>query len=112
MKTWIKRWLGITELENQEKISYDMEALRMNVYALRTMVGEAVATALAGEADSRWSYYYNDDCSRFNTNTLHQALKAAATEQAEAVAERCIETRIRSESFIDEVVERIKRKQI
>ncbi len=73
------------------------------------MVGEAVMDALMDKPDFETEWFIPRD--RFK-NTLTQAVLACVEKPARAVAEGVIKERIGAESFIDGLVERIKRKQL
>lgn len=101
MKNRIKKWL---EIETPKHIS---------ATDLRKMVGEAVVDALNGKSDERWSFW-GFPCN-FG-NTLTSALKQASHETASEVAAECcqkaISQRVDGEAFIDEIIARIRRKQL
>lgn len=104
IKRALRNWLGIDNLE---------ETLNQRPYPtnaqFRKMVGEAVDAALNGHDDtdrSPWGW------SQSVPNTLTRALKLASVETATNCVKSEIEKRICNEAFIDEVIERIRRKQI
>lgn len=90
MKKLILRWLGI----HDEK--------------LRNMVGQAVVDALEGKMDVYFKYVIPDDL----TNTLERGLENAASKICGRVAHNAVHSRIDGEDFIDQIIERIKRKQL
>lgn len=99
MIKWLtKKWLGVDKLE--EKTS-DV--------ALRHLVGKAVSDALKGEKDyqTAWGVDIWDI-----ENLLKRCIQRAVEEYEPKKAEQLIKDRIYTEEFIDEVVERLKRKQL
>jgi len=101
MKKFLKKWLGITAIE--KTIAEDEYQLR-----LRRLIGEAFKEVLEGGTDNgspgRW--YWD------TKSTLKTALEKASVVTATRVAEFQVAQRISSEAFIDEIVARIKTKQL
>lgn len=101
MKNTIRKWLGIDKLEARDKPPSEIQ--------LRRMVGVAITEALEGKADSLG--FWGMSCDHV-ANTLERALEGAATKPAREAAEVAIKELIGGEAFIDDVVERIRRKQL
>ena len=97
MKNLIRKWLGIVEVKP------------MSDRELRKMIGEAVVDALSGASDERWALWCLP--TGFGS-TLTSALEEASKGTAKSVAAKLIEERIGGETFIDEVIDRIRRKQL
>lgn len=92
MKEWLRKWLGIPS---------DAQ--------LRKLVGEAVESALEGKHDADWSMWgFRPDIK----NTLTDALEAASIETATKTAQLEVQGIVGTETFIDDVVARIQRKQV
>jgi hypothetical protein len=100
MKNMIRKWLGVDKLEAPKPLDKT---------ELRRMVGQAVADALEGKSDYESLWFF--PCERMK-NIVERCVEKAATEPARITAEKAIEARISGEKFVDEVVERIKRKQL
>lgn len=97
MRTFLRRWLGIETLERTDESP-----------VLRKMVGEALMDALAGRSDGT-QYGLSPDDAR---NLLHAAIESYARRLLCCTAEKVIRETIGNEKFLDELVERINRKQI
>ena len=95
MRNILRKWLGIT----------DQEPEKITDHKLRLMIGQAFESALSGGEDHDWGPIHIP-------STLERALQNASRETAGSVAQSWIEARINNEKFIDEVVDRIKRKQV
>lgn len=110
MKKLIKRWLGITTLEEViEKLEKEIKKKEIPTdLELQHLVGLAVMDALDGKNDtgSRWGW----NCGFQNTVT--RALENAAHDSAVRAAKEEIKNTIDTEVFIDKVVARINTKQV
>lgn len=84
VKNLIRKWLGIVEVK------------QLSDRELRKMIGEAVVDALSGDFG----------------NTLTNALEKAPRETTKAVSAKSVENRVGGEAFIDEIIDRIRRKQL
>ena len=100
MKNMIRKWLGIDKIEAPQPIDKT---------ELRRMVGQAVADALEGKSDYESVWFFPGERMR---NIVERCVEKAATEPARSTAEATLKERIGGEAFVDEVVERIKRKQL
>ena len=102
MRKIIRKWLGVDSIEAAIPKPTSQDDLRL-------MIGEAFSDALDGKEDSPWNQIF----SMYHIpNKLEKALDKASRQTAGDVAEAHIAFRIKPESFIDEVVERIKKKQL
>lgn len=106
MKNFIRKWLGIDEIESNAR---DIKQALPDEIALRLMIGEAIESALDGKPDEKWWPYLSRSREK---NTLNRALEKASVNTAAEVAKEQINKIIGSETFIDEVVSRIQRKQL
>jgi hypothetical protein len=103
MKNGIKKWLGITELENSGPQKIEKSTLRK-------MVAECVQDALNGKDDYFERTWFT---SRIEMqSSLERVIERYASEKAESVAKREIALRVDKETFIDQVAERIRIKQV
>ena len=104
MKNIIRKWLGITSIE--ETINHLKEPEKA---ALRRMVGDAIIAAFNGEKDEdlgKWNFSIE------TKNTVMRALENASLESVSKQARWEVKNIIDNEQFIDTVIERIKRKQL
>ena len=104
LKTLLQNWLGVADLDRVRK-------LQITDATLRKEIADAFEMVLAGERPHRlvmiWGPYFPDEGRRFD-----DAVRRVTGEQAEAVARRAVEARIGGEAFIDELVARVRRKQL
>lgn len=103
IKNIIRKWLDIKDPEpvNPVRVYTEVE--------LRRMVGEAVVSALQGRPDCMTWF----GVEAFGIKSLLENCIAEATEKpAIEAAEAKITERIGGEEFIDQVIERIRRKQL
>ena len=103
MKDRIKAWLGIDDPV------YVSRPMICGEDEIRKLIGKCFVDALNGKADNFESQWYVPSAGI--KNSLRHAIKVEIEEVAEGTADRRISERIYTEGFIDEVVERINRKQ-
>ena len=104
MKNIIRKWLGITSIE--EQIRHRTEPTEEK---LRRIAGDAMLAALNGAKDEDWSPW---GFSIETKNTITRALENASFESSSKQAKWEVQNIIGNEAFIDKVIERIKRKQL
>lgn len=100
MKKIIRKWLEIKDPKPPTEIK-EVE--------IRRLIGEALHDALDNKSDFEGSWYIPPN---YIKNALNEAIERAAKDPARKEAEMIVESRISGEEFIDEVVARIKRKQL
>lgn len=100
MKNIIRKWLEIKDPEPQPAIEEK---------ELRRLIGQAINDALEDKKDYEYSWYLPAHLIR---NALNAAIERASKEPARQEATKILEARVAGEAFIDEIVERIKRKQL
>jgi hypothetical protein len=99
MKQVIRNWLGIKEVELPKPLSK---------VELRHMVGEAFEEALNGRPDNMYSFFTSTP----RPNLFQGILQKEARIQVKQITEDEVESQIKSEEFIDLIIDRIKRKQL
>jgi len=72
------------------------------------MVGEAVKDAIEGKRESKYWYFFHNEA----RNTLHAVIEAAVAAKASEAGREAALRYIDREQFIDEIVARIKAKQV
>lgn len=103
MKNILKKWLGLDALE--EKVN----GIEMPTNAdLRKIVGSALETAMEGKND--WDTFFG--CRYSVKNRVANLIEEEVARLSEDRVNELAVKRIEGEQFIDEVVERIKRKQV
>lgn len=120
MKKLFKKWFGLGLLEDLlakvDKLEKEIENIvsKMSERALERMIGSAVAAAFLGKPETRQIWYQGQD-----VNDTRAALREIVTwevrKEANATKEEIdsrVNSAINSEAFIDEIIERIKRKQL
>ena len=112
LKTLLQNWLGMAELKAELKAELDRAQERQITDAtLRKEIADAFEMVLAGERPRRhvmlWGPYFPDEGRR-----VDDTVRRVTGEQAEAVARQTVEARIGGEAFIDELVARVRRKQL
>lgn len=108
LKTLLRNWLGVAQLETAlaaaEKRVIDQQTMRKEI-------ADALEVVLAGDKQGRhyplWCGYFPDEGRRFE-----HLLRRITGEQAEGAARALVEARIGGEAFIDELVARVRRKQL
>lgn len=108
MKTLIKKWLGIDVVEYK---------LKQNEQDMKRQVGIALNDAIKGESDQPITAYM--ELHKHDENMLHSTLRRyvsryVTVEQAKQFVsiDLIVKDVIAKEAFIDEIIERIKRKQL
>lgn len=104
MKKLIKKWLGITQLEQEnsklQKLICDSDI------DLRNRIGKALWDVFSNKSDNDdWGYPYN--WADYNNKFLEVVYRAVQTPTQHAVKQS-----VNSEEFIDKIIERIKNKQL
>ena len=108
LKTLLRNWLGMAALETAlaaaEKRMIDQQTMRKEI-------ADALLVVFSGERTRQnygvWFEYLEDHGGRFE-----RTLRKVTGEQAEGAARTLVEARIGCESFIDELVARLRRKQL
>ena len=103
MRDKIRKWLGITELEKSIP-------KRISEQWIRVMIAECLKDSLDGYGDyyeDRWGLPY-----QHMRNSLYKALNVLVKEEAGSVSRDEVSKRIDAEKFIDDVVDRIRSKQL
>ena len=108
LKTLLQNWLGMADL----KADLDRALTRqITDETLRKEIADAFEMVLAGERQNRhlmlWGPYFPDEGRR-----VDDTVRRVTAEQAAAVAKQTVEARIGGEAFIDELVARVRRKQL
>ena len=108
LKTMLQNWLGITEMDHQMSC---IDARAISDAKLRKEIADAFEVVLGGDKQGKyyplWCAHFPDEGRRFE-----KLLRCITGEQAESAASRIVDARIGSESFIDELVARLRRKQL
>ena len=105
MKKLIRKWLGIEALETK------VEALPFGKMEIRKLVGQALIDAMDGKEDESFgrAWYLAQEGV---LNNFEAAVKRVASGHTEEISKDLISQKIDSEQFIDDIVARIKRKQL
>ena len=108
LKAMLQDWLGMAEI----KAELDRAKERQITDAtLRKEIADALEVVLSGDKQCRyyplWCGYFPDEGRRFE-----QTVRRVTGEQAEDAARALVEARIGGEAFIDELVARVRRKQL
>ena len=116
LKNWLRDWLGITKLEHDVETMPTREAEdRMDRRAiLRKEIADALDAVLQGpDSESRrtWALYFPNGGRRFE-DAVRRVTGEHADTIALQVAERAMARRIDHEMFLDEVVRRLRNKQL
>lgn len=102
LRSLLRKWLGITSLEFSTAIISR---------GLRKEIADAMDIVLTGDNGTAnyaiWGEYFPKEGRRFES-TLRRVTNELAAEKAKEL----VESRIGGEAFIDEVVERLRRKQL
>ena len=108
LKAMLKTWLGVAELKAELGRAKDGS---ITEETLRKEIADAFEMVLSGERPRRhmmlWGPYFPDDGLRFE-----DAVRRVTGMQAATVARQEVEARIGGEAFIDELVARVRRKQL
>ena len=108
LKEIFRAWLGVTELED----SLD-EAKKKAIGSerLRQEIADALDVVFSGDTQGRnypmWCAYFPDHGRRFE-----HILRKVTGEQSKKEAHDAVDSRIGGEAFIDDVVARVRRKQL
>lgn len=109
IKNKIKRWLGIDEIEQKLFEPYP-------ILKIRGLIGEAIETALNGYQDNTtdtstlYQNYFGEN--PHVRNKLLKTIYDTSVSTSTKIITETIEKRIYNEQFIDEIVQRIKNKQL
>lgn len=108
MKTMLRDWLGVAKLET----ALDSAEKRMiDQRAMRKEIADALVAVFSGECNiqhsSQWFEYLED-----HGATFERTMRKITGKQAKDVARSVVEARIGGEDFIDELVARVRRKQL
>ena len=108
IKTMLRKWLGVDELETALATS---EKRMIDKQMMRKEIADALMVVFSGERSKQhyglWFDYFEDHGARFE-----KMLRKITGEQAEGAARCVVENRIGNEAFIDELVARVRRKQL
>lgn len=108
LKRRIQAWLGVDELKGAFA---KVEARSIDRQRMREEIADALIVVFSGEQNHRnyslWWNYLEDHGGRFE-----KTLRKITGEQAEGAARGIVEARIGGEAFIDELVARVRRKQL
>ena len=108
LKRLLRKWLGVDKLETALAAA---EKGVIHEQTMRKEIADALEVVLSGDRQGKyyplWCGYFPDEGRRFE-NTLRRI----TGEQAEGVARSAVEARIGGEAFIDELVARVRRKQL
>ena len=108
LKTLLREWLGVAELKTALAAN---EKRVIDAQTMRKEIADALDVVLSGDKQGRyypvWCAYFPDEGRRFE-----QILRRITGEQAESAARSVVEARIGGEAFIDELVARVRRKQL
>ena len=116
LKERLRTWLGVERLENAmenaQNEAITPETMRKEIADALEMVlsGDSLEMVPSGDRLGKyrmWSLYIPDEGLRFE-----KTLRRITGEQAEGVALSAVEARIGSEAFIDDLVARLRRKQL
>ena len=107
-RTMLCTWLGVDSLEaaldSAEKRTIDRQAMRKEI-------ADALMVVFSGEDRSPrsglWFGYLEDHGGRFE-----RTLRKVVADQAVTSAQQAVAYRVDTESFIDEIVARVRRKQL
>ena len=105
MKKMIKKWLGIDELEKKSHYRIPRDEIK-------TMIGEAVIALLNGERDYNFSMYYADKHVNKFIECVDKECERILRKRVEEEVTLLLDRKLSPEKFIDEIVERIRRKQL
>jgi hypothetical protein len=108
LKALLRDWLGVVELETAlaaaEKRVIDQQTMRKEI-------ADALLVVFSGERTRQhyglWFEYFEDHGGLFE-----RTLRKVTGEQAEGAARALVDARIGGEAFIDELVARVRRKQL
>lgn len=108
LKTFLRDWLEVdqveTALHTAKKLVIDQDTLRKEI-------ADALMVVFSGKRTldnyDLWTHYLEDHGNRFEIT-----LRKITGEQAESAARSLVESRIGGEYFIDELVARLRRKQL
>lgn len=119
MKKLLQQWLGITEPKSEEDLRKIIKEVvqecipkEKSERELRKMIGQALLDAVSGQQDESWMTSYWGVGGNRLWNTFEAAVDRLTVEPARSQAQKLINERIGTEKFIDEIVERIQRKQL
>jgi hypothetical protein len=109
LKTLLRNWLGVAELETAlaaaEKRVIDQQTMRKEI-------ADALLVVFSGERTRQhyglWFEYFEED----HGGRFERTLRKVTGEQAESAACALVNARIGGEAFIDELVARVRRKQL
>lgn len=108
LKTLLRNWLGVAELETALAAA---EKRVIDEQTMRKEIANALLVVFSGERTRSnyglWFDYFEDHGGRFE-----RTLRKITSEQAEGAARSLVEARIGGEAFIDELVARVRRKQL
>lgn len=108
LKALLRDWLGVARLETALDTA---EKRVIDAQALRKEIADALMVVFSGERTltryGLWFDYFEDHGGRFE-----RTLRKITGEQAEGAARSLVESRIGGEAFIDELVARVRRKQL
>ena len=107
----MKRVLGVVSRDEiREMVAQEFGIRAGEKFNIRKMIGEAIEDLLEGSLDVEISYHY-----QWSANTKSKfmaALENASRETAYQIALNTVNNAVGTEKFIDDVVERIQKKQV
>ena len=107
-RTMLRTWLGVAELEDNLAAANKSEIDRQ---VLRKEIADALILVFSGQKSPQhfghWSEYIEDHGGRFE-----RTLRKVVADQAFTSAQEAVAYRVDKESFIDELVARVRRKQL
>lgn len=99
MRTWIRNWLGITD-EVPETVP-EKELRKEVIIALKALMTE-----------SHWQQYAMNLEWKGGATLFHKILGETIEASRDEYFGKAVSSYVKSEAFLDEIVERIKRKQL
>ncbi len=108
LKALLQDWLGMAEMKSELDRAKERQITEAT---MRKEIADALAVVLAGDKQSKnytlWCGYFPHEGLRFE-----QTVRRVTSEQAKDAARALVEERIGGEAFIDELVARVRRKQL
>lgn len=107
LRECLREWPGINDLKS------DLDRVRnmcVGIQETRKEIADALLVVLSGEAPPKvnmWGSLLEDHGARFE-----EALSKVASNKALDAARDMVEGRVGSEAFIDEIIARVRRKQL
>lgn len=105
LKELLRDWLGVAELEKELAMA---KAAAINKERLRKEVSDALLVVLSGKDKYRYFGLVQED----HGSRFEETLRRVTHEQAAKSATRAVNERVGGEAFLDEVVDRLRRKQL